>query len=228
MLWASTYMLFWIFYEFFSFRELIGMKIISFMFTIIFSCIFFIFCYCFVIYSNTNWWFWNRFDKINIIRKEFWLLDNLRPNDYKLIVRYNFWRKLILSLTIALQLKTNLSPFLLTFVIISSQSMYSNMITGLWQFKSLITRGLMIFNEIATIWVVLFASIEYLNESFSSNADLIKLQGFLLFLIRFHILSVVSVELSRILFSLSRILFLLSKNLISLIAVKLRRKLKIK
>ena len=76
--------------------------------------------------------------------------------------------------------------------------MYSNLIIGLCQFKSSITRGLIVFNEIIMISVVLVASIEYLNESFSSNSHLNKLEDLLLILIRLHILSIIWVELSRI------------------------------
>ena len=51
------------------------------------------------------------------------------------------------------------------------------------------------------ILFVLIASIEYLNESFSSNSHLNKLEDYLLILVRLHILSIIWVELSRIIWT---------------------------
>ena len=154
MLWASTYMLFWAFSELLNFIELFSSYIISYIITVAILWVTSILFYCFIIYPKEKWWIWNRFTQINKIRLEFSLLDSLNLSNYKLIIRYNLIRKLILTATFALQLKYKISPFLFTFVIISVQVMYSNIIIGLWQFKSSITRGLIIFNEILMITIV--------------------------------------------------------------------------
>ena len=154
MLWASTYMLFWSLCELLNFHELFSSYVLSYIITIIILWVTSVLSYCFIIYPNEPWWIWNRYPQINKIRLEFWLLDRLKPWDYKLIIRYNLVRKLILSSSFALQLKYKMPPFMLTFVIIFVQVMYSNLIIGLWQFKSSVTRWLIIFNEISMITVV--------------------------------------------------------------------------
>ena len=217
MLWASAYLWYWAFYELFNLNEVTGLSIISFILTMIFFSIFLLFSYCFIVYPNKSWCLWSRFAQINKIRHEFLLFSNLNPNDYFLIIRYNFARKLILSSILALQLRVKISPFILIFVIIATQWMYSNLIAGLQQFKLLITKLLMIFNIIMTTGIFLLASIEYLNESFNSSIEFNKLEVFMLFLIRIHILSIIWVELLRILWAIS-------KNVILKIIRKLQKK----
>ena len=154
MFWASTYMLFWALCELLAFRGLVNLQILSYIIAIIIMLVASVLSYCFIIYSNEKWWIWSRYTQINKIRLKFSLLDSLNSSSYKLIIRYNLVRKLILSVTFALQLKYKMSPFMFTFVIISVQVMYSNIIIGLWQFKSSVTRGLIIFNEISMITVL--------------------------------------------------------------------------
>ena len=154
MLWASTYMLFWALCELLAFHGLVNLHILSYIITIIIMLVASVLSYCFIIYPKEKWWIWSRYTQINKIRLNFSLLDSLNSSSYKLIIRYNLVRKLILSVTFALQLKYKMSPFMFTFVIISVQVMYSNIIIGLWQFKSSVTRGLIIFNEISMITVV--------------------------------------------------------------------------
>ena len=112
MFWASTYMLFCAFYELFNFSELASSKVLSYIFTLSFLWIGLLFAYCFLIYSNEGWCLWSRYSLISSIRKEFWFLDGLKLKDYILIIRYNFGRKVIMSVTFALQMKFKLSPFL--------------------------------------------------------------------------------------------------------------------
>ena len=112
MFWASTYMLFCAFYELFNFSELASSRVLSYLFTLSFLWIGLLFAYCFLIYSNEEWCLWSRYSLISNIRKEFWFLDDLKLKDYILIIRYNFGRKVILSVTFALQIKFKLSPFL--------------------------------------------------------------------------------------------------------------------
>ena len=198
MLWASTYVFFWIIYELSSINELTDIRILSYAATLVFTWIISIFVYWFAIHSNKNWWIWTRYAKINNIRQDFRMLDIVKPRDYALIVRYSIGRKLVFSIMITLQLKLNLSSFLFTFVIISAQLMYSNLIIGLWLFKSLLTRGLMISNEAAMNTVVLLASIEYLNLYLDSNSSLSNLEYILLLLVRIHVLLIIGVEFLRI------------------------------
>ena len=155
MFWASTYMLFWALWELLAFSGLVYLHILSYIITIIIMLVTLVLSYCFIIYPNEKWWIWNRYTQINKFRLEFSLLDTLNPSYYKFVIRYNLVRKLILPATFALQIKYKMPPFLFTFVIISVQVMYSNIIMGLWQFKSSITRGLIIFNEISMITIVL-------------------------------------------------------------------------
>ena len=155
MFWASTYMLFWALWELLAFSRLVYLHILSYIITIIIMLVTSVLSYCFIIYPNEKWWIWNRYTQINKFRLEFSLLDTLNPSYYKFVIRYNLVRKLILPATFALQIKYKMPPFLFTFVIISVQVMYSNIIMGLWQFKSSITRGLIIFNEISMITIVL-------------------------------------------------------------------------
>ena len=155
MFWASTYMLFWALCELLAFSGLINSHILSYVITVIIMLVTSVLSYCFIIYPKEKCWIWSRYTQINKIRLEFLLLDSLNSSNYKLIIRYNLARKLILSAAFALQLKCKLQSFMFTFVIISVQVMYSNIIIGLWQFKSSVTRGLIIFNEISMITVVL-------------------------------------------------------------------------
>ena len=158
MFWASTYMLFWALCELLAFSGLLNFHILSYAITVIIILVTSVLSYCFIIYPKEKWCIWNRYTQIKKIRLEFLLLDSLNSNSYELIIRYNLARKLILSATFALQLKYKLPSFMFTFVIISVQVMYSNIIIGLWQFKSSVTRGLILFNEISMITVVLSLS----------------------------------------------------------------------
>ena len=148
-------MLFWALCELLSFSELFSSKVLSYIITIIIMLVTSVLSYCFIIYPKEKWWIWNQYTQINKIKLEFSLLDSLNSSNYKLIIRYNLVRKLILSVTFAIQLKYKMSPFMLTFVIIFVQVMYSNITIGLWQFKSSITTWLIIFNEISMITNVL-------------------------------------------------------------------------
>ena len=153
--WASTYMLFWALCELLALSGLENLHIFSYIITIIIMLVASILSYCFIIYPKENWWIWSRYTQINKIRLDFLLLDSLNSSNYKLIIRYNLVRKLILSVTFAIQLKYKMSPFMLTFVMVFVQVMYSNLIIGLSQFKSSVTRGLVILNEISMIIIVL-------------------------------------------------------------------------
>ena len=209
--WALTYTLFWIIFEMFSFEEFTSSRVLSYIIWIIFLWFTSLFIYWFVVYSNKNWWIWSRYHQIYKLRLEFTFFDCLIQENYAMIVRYNITRKLLLSATIIMQIKIKMSPFLLTFVIIWTQSMYSNLITGLWQFKSLTTRVMMIFNEIMMVAIMLLASVEYLNEFFNTSSYSNKFENLLLMLIRFHILSILGIEFFRmcrfIILKISRIIF---------------------
>ena len=146
MFWASTYLCFWWFFEILDLSEFKDARIISYISSTILLWALSVFIYCFVIYSTEKWFFWNRYASINSMRKEFMLLDSLKPLDYRLLIRYNFVKKAMFSLTVVAQIKLNLSVYAFTFLMISTQSLYSNLIFGLWQFNSVITRGLFILN----------------------------------------------------------------------------------
>ena len=152
--WASTYMLFWALCELSNFSEISSSYVISYIITIIIMLVTSVLSYCFIIYPKEKWWIWSRYTQINKIRLDFLLLDILNSSNYKLIIRYNLVRKLILSVTFAIQLKYKMPPFIFTFVIIFVQVMYSNIIMGWWQFKSSVTAWLIIFNEIPMITIV--------------------------------------------------------------------------
>ena len=100
MLWASTYIFFWIIYELLSFTELTNIRILSYAITIIWASILSLIIYWFCIYSNKIWWIWKRFSIMSKIRQEFYIFDRLTPEDYALTIRYNIGRKLILIVTI--------------------------------------------------------------------------------------------------------------------------------
>ena len=100
MLWASTYIFFWIIYELLSFTKLTNLKILSYATTLIWASVLSVIIYWFCIYSNRIWWIWNRLSIINKIRQEFYFFERFRPEDYALIIRYNIGRKLILIVTI--------------------------------------------------------------------------------------------------------------------------------
>ena len=140
-------------------------RIFLFLFTIFILILFLLFIYCFVLFSCEKWFIWSRYPQINEVREGFWLLDGLSRQDYLLIVRYNFTRKIIYAISITVQIKMKLTPLLFTFLMISTQTLYSNMIIGLYQFSSQITRGLISFNGFM-MTNVLISSIEYLNETF--------------------------------------------------------------
>ena len=213
MLWASTYFWFWAIIEIFTFSELSDSRIISYIVTLALILFCSIFSYWFIIYPYENWCIWSRYQCINLLRKEFYILDRLKPKDYSPIIRYNLAKKISLCLTIVLQIKLKLSPYLLTFLIISIQWMYTNLIIGLSQFTSSITRGMAVFNEVIIVSVVLLISVEYLNESFDPNSSLKILSNICLNLIRIHILIIIFIELSRIfLFILSRAISFLKRK----------------
>ena len=198
MYWASTYMIFWMLYEIAFIDSFISSRVLLLILSIVFMWFFLSSIYWLVIYPFQKWCIWSRYEQINLIRENFRLLENLKQIDYILIIRNNLIRKLIFWIMIIIQIKMKLTPLIFTFLMISTQTLYSNLTIGLYQFSSFITRGLITFNEIWMVGVVLISSIEYLNETFETNSDLIKLIDIWICLIRFHILSIICVELARI------------------------------
>ena len=217
MFWASTYICFWAFYELLNICEIVSSKVVSYIATSLCVCAWLAFIYWFVIYSNKEWCIWNKYPQMNAIRTEFLLLNSIEQENYILIIRYNFVRKLVLTMTYVVQLKLMLSPFIFTFLVIFIQTIYSNIIIGLWQFNSPITRGLLILNEIFMVEVIILAAIEYLNQSFALNSDLNQFEMIMLFTIRLHIMLIIIIESSRI------FLFII-RSLISEVAKWIRKK----
>ena len=185
--WASSYLLFWAFYEIFGFDNQFDFLLLSYIITFIALIMLFIFSYWFIIYPFQNWWIWSKFFIFEKIRKEFIQIDNLKKTNYMLIIRYNFIKKVIVTFIIALEIRIGTSPFSFTFFIIVTQTIYSNVIIGLYQFNSAITRGLFIFNEITIVIVVYVSFTEYLNEEFESNSELNKVFVIWLVIIRIYI-----------------------------------------
>ena len=194
---TSSYIYFWIWYEIFSFNELYNYEIVSYLFTLICTIFISLFTYWFVINPFSKWKLWSMFQKIHEIKLEFLLLENIKPNEYILIIKYNLVRNLIFSILITLMMRFNQSSLISTFLTISTQLMYSNIIIGLCQFDSSTTRGLVIFNELATSATIILTSAEYLNNSFGSNQDNYHLNGLWLMLIRIQILLIVFIEILR-------------------------------
>ena len=211
MFFTSTYIYFWIWYEIFSFNELYSYEIVSYLFTLICTIFISLFTYWFVINPFSKWKLWSMFQKINEIKLEFLLLENIKPNEYILITKYNLVRKLIFSILITLMMRFNQSSLIFTFLAISTQLMYSNIIIGLCQFDSSTTRGLVIFNELATSATIILTSAEYLNNSFGSNQDNYHMNDLWLLLIRIQILLIIIIEILR------WILFIISKLVSALI-----------
>ena len=202
MFWASTYLAFWILHEIINMNELINFSLLLFVIELLLASVYSVLIYWLVIYSSQTWCIWSRIPYLKTLRKnEFKLLDHLKPTDYYLIIRYNLARKLLLSLTILFELKFGLTVFLLTFLLISIQLFYSNLVIGLCQFNSSITRGLVILTEVVMSTVVLLSSVEYLNLSFGQYSNLEILDELCLTVIRIHILFVIWMEIIRAFFS---------------------------
>ena len=195
--WASTYLWFCLFYEIINFDMLSDIKLFSYVFAItsLLACM--LFSYWFIIYSSERWFLCNKFFLIDITRKCFVLVENIAYNDYKLIIRYNLIKKLLISFIIAFHVCKGLSPFIITFSIISIQTMYSNLAVGLFQFQSSVTRMLFIFNEVTMVIVVYLASIDYFNHSFNSIGNTINFINIWLIMIRSHINLIILIELLR-------------------------------
>ena len=205
--WASTYIWFWVFYELFQFNEVINSMVLSYILTAFLFLIFALFTNWFIIYSKETWCVWIRYPRISKIRQEFWLIDRIDSKDYILAVRYILAKKLVFSLTVVIQIQIRLSSMIFTFLIISFQIMYLNIMIGLCHFKSSITRGLFILNEFMMIFEILLISVDYLNESFDSNSNIYDLNSLWFILVRIHILFIISIELFRmILFIIAKII----------------------
>ena len=98
-------------------------------------------------------------------------------------------KKIIIVCVISLEVKLRVPALIFVFFIIWTQTMYSNLIIGLYQFNSAITRGLFILNEIIMLFVVYVASAEYLNESFDSEEIFGNIFMIWLIIIRLYLFS---------------------------------------
>ena len=122
MFWTSTYMIFWMLHEIINVNEFINFRLLLLVIGLLLASVFSVLAYWLIIYSSQTWCIWVRYPYLKALRKqEFKPLDNLKPADYCLIIRYNLARKLLLSLTILFELKFDLPVFLLTFLLISIQ-----------------------------------------------------------------------------------------------------------
>ena len=192
MFWASTYLTFWILNEIINMNEFINSSFILLVIGVLIASVFLLLIYWLVIYSSQTWCIWARIPYLKTLRKnEFKLLDNLKPADYYLIIRYNLARKLFLSLSILFELKFGLTVFLFAFLLISIQLFYSNLVIGLCQFSSALTRGLVIFTEVVMSTVVLLSSVEYLNQAFGQYSNLVNLDDLCLTIIRIHTIEII-------------------------------------
>ena len=122
MFWTSTYMIFWMLHEIINVNEFINFSLPLLVIGLLLASVFLVFTYWLVIYSSQTWCIWARYPYLKALREqEFKLLDNLKPADYCLIIRYNLAKRMLLSLTILFELKFGLSVFLPTFLLISIQ-----------------------------------------------------------------------------------------------------------
>ena len=181
-------MIFWMLHEIINVNEFTNFSLLLLVIGLLLASAFSVLTYWLVIYSSQAWCIWVRYPYLKTLREhEFKLLDHLKPADYSLIVRYNLARKLLLSLTILFELKFGLTVLLLSFLQISIQLFYSNLVIGLYQFSSAVTRGLVILSEVVMSTVVLLSSVEYLNQAFEKYSSLRNLDYLWLIIVRWII-----------------------------------------
>ena len=206
MLWTSTYIWFWAFYEIINANNLTSFGVLSLIITLILIFIGFLLSFCLIIYSNQNCFLCNKYKIFQSIRNEFIMFDRLDRKNYEFIIRYNYLRKLVIPLSVLVMIKLNLFPFIFIFLFLSCQLTYFNFLIGRCHFSSLVTRWMSIINELIITFVVLFICMEfqYLTATESENSVFLKIMNLIQLTIRIHILSLWSIEIGRAMWYLQR------------------------